>query len=138
MEVTPKRRFPSCAHGWFTTRRPTPEEAATRLDALAAFAACHPRVPQGDLPHLRAELAEQTGDWIGALRWWEQSWADYDESYSGYTQSGKAVGAFLVSLKLGREEDAARWLDLLARTERERAYSRASLHQCQTHLPWRV
>ena len=119
---------------WRLLGRRSRAEQTARLKGLESFASSHPNVPPSDLPQFRARQAEDSADWAGALRWYEQAWTAFDEQNPGYNKSGKAYGAVEALLRLGRDAEAARWLELLGQTDQERAIGRLCLHLGQALL----
>lgn len=114
---------------WLGLGRRTREERLARLERLEAFATCHPKVPTGDLPEIRASLEESGAHWAEALSHWEIAWTRDDDT--GYIKCGKAFGALESLLRLDRGEEAARWLVLLGETEQDRAGGRLRYGQAQ-------
>lgn len=112
---------------WLALGRRTRAERTARLRQLEGFAAGHSQVPPGDLPELWAWEAEAAADWAEALRHWEKAWMLHD-GY-GLEKTEKAFGALRASLRLGREAEAIRWLDLLGKTGQGKAYGRLDFHQ---------
>jgi hypothetical protein len=105
-----------------------------RLEQLQAVATRLHGVAPGDLPELWAYFAEDSGNWVDALRSYETAWTVHDEANCGFYKCGKAFGALAALLRLGRPQEAARWLALLAQTEQDRAYGRLYLHRAQAAL----
>ena len=103
---------------WLALGRRSRIECRARLERLADFAAGHPSVPAADLPRFRGNLAKACGDWAEAARWYEEGWAVHDGT--GHYKSELVYGACAVSLHLAREQDAARWVDLLGIIEEQR------------------
>jgi hypothetical protein len=113
---------------WQALGRRSRVEQMARLKGLEEYAAQQPRVPPGDLPELRGMLAVDAADWDEALRRYEQAWTTYDEQNPGYAKCGKAYGAVLALLRLGRDAEAARWLELLGQTDQDNASGRLLFH----------
>ncbi len=119
---------------WLDLGRRNRAEETARLKGLEGFAASHPNVPPGDVPQLYALLAEASADWVEAVRYYEQAWTVHDEQNPGYNKSSKAYGAVEALLRLGRDAEAARWLELLRQTDQDSSIWRMLLHLGQALL----
>lgn len=119
---------------WCTLGRRSRAERVARLQGLGDYGSSHPNVPPGDMPELWAVLAEDLADWDQALRSYEQAWTVHDEQNIGFRKCSKAYGAVNALLRLGRDAEATRWLELLGQTDQKKADGRRYFHLGQALL----